>query len=375
MFKGEYVIKTVEKEIDIKQTQESIPLISRQLIAEHINDYKYLHIGSIQIAIKSLFRQGIDTPLFAVLRDNRPTQLSDQILAIFETNLHEGPVYINNYPNYSVSLKSFHETNYNVFLDIKMKEDDWNPMAIPITIIYRLYYKVMKTQLAPQALLISPKDETTLLLVNSERVNASVPRVLRHDEITSGLKWRLEDILPPTPPTPSEVDAITEFRNGTVEITFTPLRDNLRRVRSMARSEFSSARPSIDRRSFSIPRGLVMQGLRPDHTTPTPEFEPEETQYTSAQSHQSPTRSDLSQLNVISSFEINKKLLQANFVSEINKKRKDWFYKNFDIEERSKIREEYYKYMNTRQENVFFFEWFEHEYLKTIQVIKNGEKL
>ena len=260
MFKGEYVIKTVEKEIDIKQTQESIPLISRQLIAEHIKDYKYLHIGSIQISIKPLFRQGIDIPLFAVLRDNRPKQLSDQILAIFETNLHEGPVYINNYPNYSVSLKSFHETNYNVFLDIKMKEDDWNPRAIPITIIYRLYYKVMKTQLAPQALLISPKDETTLLLVNPERVNASVPRVLRHDEITSGLKWRLEDILPPTPPTPSEVDAITEFRNGTVEITFTPLRDNLRRVRSMARSEFSSARPSIDRRSFSIPRGLVMQG-------------------------------------------------------------------------------------------------------------------
>ena len=66
-------------------------------------------------------------------------------------------------------------------------------------------------------------------------------------------------------------------------------------------------------------------------------------------------------------------MLQANFVSEINKKRKDWFYKHFDIEERSKIREEYYKYMYTRQENVFFFEWFEQEYLKTIQVIKNGE--
>jgi len=47
IFKGEYVIKTVEKKIDIKQAQESIPLISRQFIAEHIKDYKYLHIGSI----------------------------------------------------------------------------------------------------------------------------------------------------------------------------------------------------------------------------------------------------------------------------------------------------------------------------------------
>ena len=44
MFKGEYVIKTVEKEIDIKQTQESIPLISRQLIAEHIKDYGSIYI-------------------------------------------------------------------------------------------------------------------------------------------------------------------------------------------------------------------------------------------------------------------------------------------------------------------------------------------
>ena len=56
IFKGEYVIKTVEKEIDIKQAQESIPLISRQLIVEHKKDYKYLHVGSIQIAIKPLFR-------------------------------------------------------------------------------------------------------------------------------------------------------------------------------------------------------------------------------------------------------------------------------------------------------------------------------
>ena len=142
--------------------------------------------------------------------------------------------------------------------------------------------KVIKTQLAPQALLISPKEETTILLVNPEKVNASVPRTLRHDEITSGLKWRLEDIISPTPPAQSEVDSITEYKSGAVEITFAPLRESLRRTRSMARSEFSLARSSLDRQSFSIPRGLVMQGLRPDHTIPTPEFETEETNFVSA---------------------------------------------------------------------------------------------
>jgi len=44
---------------------------------------------------------------------------------------------INNYPNYSISLKSFHDTNYNIIIDVKMKEGDWNPRAIQITIIFK----------------------------------------------------------------------------------------------------------------------------------------------------------------------------------------------------------------------------------------------
>jgi len=66
--------------------------------------------------IKPLYRQGIDNP---ILRDNRPKQLNNQILAVFETNLHKRPVYINNYPNYSIALKSFHDTSYNIILGCK----------------------------------------------------------------------------------------------------------------------------------------------------------------------------------------------------------------------------------------------------------------
>ena len=61
MFSSEYVIKTVEKEITLNSSQESIALISPQLIAEHIKKYRYLHIGSIQLAIKPLHRKGINT--------------------------------------------------------------------------------------------------------------------------------------------------------------------------------------------------------------------------------------------------------------------------------------------------------------------------
>jgi len=94
----------------------------------------------------------LDTPLFAVLRYNRVSQLKDQIL--FETNLHEVLIYINNYLNYSIVLKLFYETRYSIYLNIKMTEEYWNPSAIPITIIYHIYCKIIKTLLVPQPLLI-----------------------------------------------------------------------------------------------------------------------------------------------------------------------------------------------------------------------------
>jgi len=371
MFKGEYIIKTVERAVDISNSQESFELISKNLIADHIRDFKYLHIGAIQIAIKPLFRKGNDAPLFAVLRDNRAKQLSDQILAVFETNLHEGPVYINNYPNYSVALKSFHETNYNIILDVKILGENWNSRAIPITVIYRIYYKVMKTQLAPQALQMSPKDETTLLLVNPEKVNASVPRILNHSEISSGLKWRLEDIVSPEPAVTAELDNITEFPTGAVEITFAPLRRSLHQVPSLRNSEFSLARQSLDRRSFSIPRNLTLQGIVPDHTTPTPEYTsgPTETNFVSAKSQESPTHSDFSQLNMISVWEADKEILQKDFMNDKNKEKRELFFK-YPEREREKLREKYYSHLYTVQKNIPFFRWLDNYKERKINMIK-----
>ena len=80
-------------------------------------------------------------------------------------------------------------------------------------------------------LLISPKDdETTLLLINEEKVNVSVPKTLKNNEIIIGLKLILEHVL-------IEVDTITEFSTRAMEITLTPLRNS---------------RPSIRNSKFSI---------------------------------------------------------------------------------------------------------------------------
>ena len=77
MFKTEYIIKTVDKGIDLRESHESIPLITKSLIAEHIKEYRYMHIGAIQVAIKPLHRLGLNTPMFVALRDNRPKKLEN----------------------------------------------------------------------------------------------------------------------------------------------------------------------------------------------------------------------------------------------------------------------------------------------------------
>nr|KAJ0194607.1 hypothetical protein LSAT_V11C800399100 [Lactuca sativa] len=51
-----------------------------------------------------LFRKGIDAPVLLILRDKRHKDFQNSILAMAETNIANGPIYFNCYPNFSVGL-------------------------------------------------------------------------------------------------------------------------------------------------------------------------------------------------------------------------------------------------------------------------------
>ena len=53
-----------------------------------------------------------------------------------------------------------------------------------IAIIYKIYYKVMTTQLNPRVVCQSVKDETLLLQYNSNYTQVFVPKKLEWNEIT-----------------------------------------------------------------------------------------------------------------------------------------------------------------------------------------------
>ena len=67
---------------------------------------------------------------------------------MMETSLHNGPVYFNCYPNFALSLS---DRNIMKSLNLNVKKDGYymKEGLEHLAIIYRIYYKLMKTTLDP----------------------------------------------------------------------------------------------------------------------------------------------------------------------------------------------------------------------------------
>ena len=46
----------------------------------------------------------------------------------------------------------------------------------PLALVYRIYYKLLKTNLNPQALLKDPKDKTLLLQASADDIQVDIPK-------------------------------------------------------------------------------------------------------------------------------------------------------------------------------------------------------
>ena len=69
-FKSNYSIKTTKKTISLNSDHEDLFLFLKvALKIQKEKYYKYLHIRIVQIALKPLFRLGLDVPVFIYLRD------------------------------------------------------------------------------------------------------------------------------------------------------------------------------------------------------------------------------------------------------------------------------------------------------------------
>jgi hypothetical protein len=154
----DYTVKTIEKTISLNNEYEIVKLFSKESMEKHRQKYSFIHIGLVQVAVKPLTRQGLNTTVLLCLRDGRHLDFQDSLLRMVESSLYEGPFYFNCHPNYSLSL---YDPTLLHALELNIKTDGYEMMkgAQPLTLVYIIYYKLMKATLETQSLIESPKDK------------------------------------------------------------------------------------------------------------------------------------------------------------------------------------------------------------------------
>lgn len=110
-----YGLNIQERALDINITSNKviIPLLCRKDIQDKLQKIKpeiksklgWIHIGAIQIIIKSTFKEGIDSPIELAIMDNRIQNREEACLGILRGNLQYGKLKFNIYPRISYHLQ------------------------------------------------------------------------------------------------------------------------------------------------------------------------------------------------------------------------------------------------------------------------------
>ena len=121
-----------------------------------------MHIGLVQVGVKPLIREGLNSSILMALRDTHHRRFNDSLLGTIETSLSSGPVHFNCFPNFTIHLHDPHVTKA-LTLNIKIHGTLMVQGASQIALIYRIYYKCLRINLNAQALDKRRPRETTLI--------------------------------------------------------------------------------------------------------------------------------------------------------------------------------------------------------------------
>ena len=157
------------------------------------------------------------------LRDTRHIRFNDSLLGTIESNLSGGPVHFNCFPNFVVHLHDPHGMK-TLTLNIKTYGTLMVQGASQIALIYRIYYKCLRTNLNAQALDKRRPRETTLIQTTDPRSNIQVPKTLQWSKVTFPENWTLENENYPLqiqdPAWNPDLDFVQQLSNGLVRVSF-----------------------------------------------------------------------------------------------------------------------------------------------------------
>jgi hypothetical protein len=152
--------------------------MSKSLQKHQDQNSKYIHVGFIQVGIKPLTKEGLNTFILVVLKDARFQNFQDSLFSSIESSLCTGPIFFYCYPNLTIPLK---DRNILQSMILQIKTYNYNMLegSIPVALIFKIRYKVMFSTFASKHKFQSQKGETLLLQTNLSRSNTVVPRVIQ----------------------------------------------------------------------------------------------------------------------------------------------------------------------------------------------------
>ena len=153
--------------------------------------FSYLHIGLVQIAVKPLTRKCINASVLMSLRDARFKDFRTSILGMITSSLLDGPIYFNYYPDLTLALDDPNIVKA-LTLNILTFGYDMDEGSKPLAIIYRIYYRLVKTTLNPHARLRDTGDKTLLIQCSTLDAKVQIPKMIQWKDIKLPKEWLLE---------------------------------------------------------------------------------------------------------------------------------------------------------------------------------------
>jgi len=222
-FKTKQHVKTVEQVYALNKEHELCQLFSPEAIKRHRREgHNFIHIGLVQVAIKPLTRRGLKASVMLGLRDVRFTDWQDSLLGVIEATMHDGPVYFDCFPDFTVSLSDPHILKV---LTLSIRTQGYKVLegVQPLALIYRIYYKCTGTNMNFQAINRSPRNQTMLIQSSQSNASIHVPRTINWIDIELPKEWMLtnESFKPELiRHNLGDLDYIQQYLDGIVKISF-----------------------------------------------------------------------------------------------------------------------------------------------------------
>ena len=134
------------------------------------------------------------------LRDARFKVYSNSILGMITASIYDGPVYFNCYPDISLTLD---DPNIVKALTLNILTSGYNMEegSKPFALIYRIYYRLLGTQLNLGARINrEPAGKTMLIQCSTADAKTHVPKMIQWQDVTLPTEWLLEQESPPAKP-------------------------------------------------------------------------------------------------------------------------------------------------------------------------------